>query len=108
VRRAEDFIEAHARAGFSVCDLAGAVGVSLRTLQTGFRQFRQKTPSEALLDARLDLWRRTLTDPNQKDSIADLAAAVGLPHAGRAAAAYRRRYGESPSATRRLGLTVRR
>jgi AraC-like DNA-binding protein len=105
VKRAEAFIEHHAREDFSACDIALAVGVSLRTLQIGFRKFRECSLSEAILDARLELWRRAICDPDRRQGLAELAATAGLGHAGRGASAYRRRYGESPSATRkRLGL----
>jgi AraC-like DNA-binding protein len=104
VKRAEAFIEHRAREDFSVVEVARAAGVGLRTLQAGFRQFRERSLSEAILDARLELWRRALHEADRERGIAELAAAAGLAHAGRAAAAYRRRYGESPSATRgRIG-----
>ena len=38
----------------------------------------------------------SLTDPHERAGVTELAYAAGLGHAGRAAAAYRRRYGETP------------
>lgn len=101
VRRAEDYIAAHAHEAPSVNDLAMAAGTGLRTLQTGFRAFRNKTLGGALLDARLERWHRSLADTSRAEGVVDLALSCGLPHPGRAAAAYRRRFGESPSQTRR-------
>jgi AraC-like DNA-binding protein len=104
VKRAEAYIEQHAPEDFSVGDVALAAGVSLRALQDGFRRFREHSLSQAILEARLELWRRAIRETDHRQGMAELAASAGLAHAGRAAAAYRRRFGESPSATRgRMG-----
>ncbi|WP_139267514.1 MULTISPECIES: AraC family transcriptional regulator [unclassified Beijerinckia] len=107
VRRAEDYLEAHAHEPLAASDIAEAAGVGLRTLQAGFRQFRDKTLTEAILEARLGRWRALLADPAQAQSAGELALTAGLIHHGRAAAAYRRRYGETPSDTRRSAQTRR-
>lgn len=101
VRRAEDYLDAHGHESLAASEIAEAAGVGLRTLQAGFRQFRNKTLTEAVLEARLGRWRALLSDPDQSQSTGDLALSAGLVHHGRAAAAYRRRYGENPSDTRR-------
>ena len=101
VKRAEDFLAAHVHELSSVVDVAVAAGVSLRALQSGFRRFRDKTLSDAILEARLGRWRDLLCDDVKTESVADLALAAGLTHAGRAAGLYRSRYGEAPSETRR-------
>ena len=77
-------------------------------MQSGFRQFRNKTLTEAILDARLNRWRTLLSDPDQGQGAGDLALTAGLLHHGRATAAYRRRYGENPSDTRRMAQLKRR
>ncbi|HEV2572163.1 AraC family transcriptional regulator [Methylocella sp. CPCC 101449] len=108
VRKAEDYLEAHADGPLAADDIAAAAGVGLRTLQAGFRQFRNKTLTEAILDARLNRWRTLLSDPDQGQGAGDLALTAGLLHHGRATAAYRRRYGENPSDTRRMAQLKRR
>ena len=59
------------------------------------------TLSQALQNARLEKFRAQLCDPEGADSVAAMALSAGLGHLGRAAAAYRARYGETPSQTLR-------
>lgn len=99
VKRAEEYIAAHAQEALSIADLAATAGVGLRTLQAGFRRFRDTSIGEAVLDARLRRWHDALADPTRTEGVVDLALSAGLSHPGRAAAAYRRRFGESPSTT---------
>lgn len=101
VRRAEEFIEAHAAEAISMADIAAAAGVPLRSLQDAFKRARGMTLSEALLSARLDHFREALQVPEANASVADIAYACGFGHLGRAAAAYQARFGEAPSQTLR-------
>jgi AraC-like DNA-binding protein len=101
VKRAEDFLNAHPDREISVTELAEIAGVSLRSLQEGFRRFRNMTLTEAIRDARLACWRRLLEAPPAGAGVGALAIAAGLTHLGRAAALYAKRYGEAPSDTLR-------
>lgn len=101
VKRAEDFLNAHPDREISVTELADIAGVSLRSLQDGFRRFRNMTLTEAIRDARLAYWRRLLESPPAGSGVGALAMAAGLTHLGRAAALYAKRYGETPSDTLR-------
>ena len=101
VKRAEDFLAAHPDREISVTELADIAGVSLRSLQEGFRRFRNMTLTEAIRDARLVYWRRLLQSPPDGSGVGALAIAAGLTHLGRAAALYAKRYGETPSDTLR-------
>jgi len=74
-------------------------GVSLRTLQEGFRNRYGRSPSRFLRDARLDLAHRLLTE-NPSTTVTEAALASGFTHLGRFARDYRLRHGTSPSATR--------
>lgn len=101
VRRAENYIEANADRHISMADVAEAAGVCLRTLQEAFRQFRQTTLSETLQTVRLERFRAALSDPDSTKSVTEIAFEIGFGHLGRASAAYRLRFGETPSQTQR-------
>ncbi|BBE74639.1 AraC family transcriptional regulator [Oharaeibacter diazotrophicus] len=101
VRRAEAFIAENAGRAISTADVAAAAGVCLRSLQDAFRRARGHTITEALQAARLERLRAGLLDPDGPALVADIAFAAGFGHLGRAAAAYRERFGESPSETLR-------
>ncbi len=101
VRKADDFIRAHAGSAIGTGDIAEAAGVPLRTLQDSFRRARGMTLTEALQSVRLERLREALLSGGPDLSVADAVFAAGLGHLGRAAAAYRERYGESPLQTLR-------
>ena len=87
----------------TVTELAAAAGVSIRSLQVGFKQHIGMSPTEYLRDLRLQRVRDALqaSSPDQA-TIADLAYAWGFNHLGRFAQLYRKRFGELPSQTLRL------
>jgi AraC-like DNA-binding protein len=101
VRRAEAFIAAHADRAVSMAEIAEAAGVCLRSLQDAFKRHRGTTLTETLQAVRLERFREALLDPDGPEQVADIAFAAGFGHLGRAAAAYRARYGEAPSQTLR-------
>ena len=101
VRRAEDFIAENAERAISMADIAAAAGVCLRSLQDAFKKARGTTLTEAVQTARLERFRKMLLDRDGPEHVADIAFAAGFGHLGRAAAAYRERYGETPSQTLR-------
>lgn len=99
VRKADDFMRAHAATAIATSDIAVAAGIPLRTLQESYRKARGKTLTEALQTMRLEKLRSILLSGSADLSVADAIFSVGLGHLGRAAAAYRSRYGESPLQT---------
>lgn len=101
VRRAQDYMAANAERAISMAEIAGAAGVSLRSLQDAYRKARGVTLGDGLLALRLDRFRTALLSGECKFSVADAAFAAGFGHLGRAAAAYRERFGEAPSETLR-------
>ncbi len=101
VKRAEEYLQSHPDRDIDVSELAAVAGVSLRSLQDGFRRFRNVTLTEAIRDARLSYWRRLLEAPPGDLGVGALAITAGLTHLGRAAALYAKRYGETPSETLR-------
>lgn len=107
VRNVEQYIRSNAGQPITLRDLAGIADVSERTLQAGFRRYRQTTPMEYLRDYRLDLARQGLvmSTPGGR-SVTDIALACGFNHLGKFAKCYRARFGETPSETRRRVPTL--
>ncbi|WP_226357992.1 MULTISPECIES: AraC family transcriptional regulator [unclassified Pseudonocardia] len=102
IRRAEALIEGHAREPLTVDDVAEAVGLSVRSLQEGFRRHLDTTPTARLRDARLAGVRTELADADPtRCTVSQVAADWGFGHLGRFAVAYKERFGESPSDTLR-------
>lgn len=101
VRKAEDFIRARAAENISMADIATAAGIPLRTLQDAYRKALGRTLLDGVQQARLESLRNALLKPTPTLNVADAVLASGFGHLGRAAAAYREAYGESPSETLR-------
>lgn len=99
--RAEDWIRANIERAVGVAEIAEAVDVSLRSLQEGVRRHKGTTLKKMIEDVRLELFHAALLDPAGRTSVTDAACAVGFGHLGRAAGAYRKRYGETPAETLR-------
>lgn len=100
VRRAEQYLRAHVTDDVTAAELAAAAGVAERTLQAGFRRFRDTTPGQYQRDLRLDLAREALSRDDGR-SVTQVALDCGFGHLGRFARMYQRRFGEAPSRTRR-------
>jgi AraC-like DNA-binding protein len=106
IHSVEQYIRSNADQPVTLRDLTGIAGVSERTLQAGFRRFRQTTPMEYLRDYRLDLAHQGLTASAVGGrGVTDIALACGFNHLGKFAKCYRARFGETPSETRRRAQT---
>jgi AraC-like DNA-binding protein len=101
VRRAENFMAENADAPISVSDVADHLGVSLRSLQAGFRKWRETTPTAFLRRARLRLVRDELLRSGREANVTTVALRHGFSHLGRFSAQYRSAFGEEPSITLR-------
>lgn len=101
IRRAIEFIDAHAAGPLTVQDVADAVGVGLRSLQEGFRRHKQMSPHDYIKLARLAGARADLRDPASTLSIEAVARHWGFVNRGHFALEYREAFGEQPSQTRR-------
>ena len=103
VRRAERFMADNADAPITLSDVAAHLGVSLRSLQAGFRQWRHSTPGAYLRQVRLRLVRDELLRPDHETSVTAVAMRHGFAHLSRFSAQYRTAFGEGPGATLRRG-----
>jgi AraC-like DNA-binding protein len=101
VRRAERFMADSADTPITVSDVAAHLGVSLRSLQAGFRQWRNATPNAYLRRVRLRLVREELLRSDKDASVTTVAMRHGFMHLGRFSAQYRAVFGEGRSATLR-------
>jgi AraC-like DNA-binding protein len=101
LRRAVAHIDAHADQPVSVAEIAAAAGVTARALQYAFRRHYDATPMDYLRQVRLERAHRELqaADPTRGATVAQIARCWGWANAAHFAAAYRRRYGLSPSHT---------
>lgn len=103
VRRVVELIESTPQQAFTVADLAEHAGVSERSLHAAFRRQLGTSPMSYVRRRRLEQAREELLrlDPATGVKVTDVALRCGFTHAGRFAAAYRRRFGEPPSETLR-------
>ena len=105
VRLVEDYVRSHADEPLTLRAMADIGEVSIRTLQSGFRRYRDTTPMEYLRDYRLDLARQSLEQSGAARTVTEVAQACGFNHPGKFSKCYRNRFGEAPSVTRRRAMT---
>ena len=101
VAAAEQLLRERAESRVTVPDIASELGVSVRSLQLGFRQSKQTTPSAYLRQLRLEAAHRALTEGAPSVSVTDVALESGFAHIGRFSAAYKAAFGEAPHMTLR-------
>ena len=106
VKKALDLLTANPARDCSICELAAECGVAARTLQKHFKRFLGRTPGDVVRDLRLERVRHELLQASPQASVTESAIRWRVGHLGRFSASYRRRYGETPSATlrRRRGV----
>lgn len=105
ISAAEQLFRERARSTATVADVARELGVSIRSLQAGFRESRQITPTAFLRQIRLEAAHRSLTQGAPSTSVTDVALESGFTHVGRFCAAYKAAFGETPVITLRRNRT---
>jgi len=101
LRRARDCLRAHAAEPLDLAQLAAAAGIGIRALQLGFQRHFGTSISDMLRDIRLSHLNAQLKRAAPDARIIDIAFDLGFTHPSRMAAAYRAKFGETPSATLR-------
>jgi AraC-like DNA-binding protein len=97
---AKQWIDAHLGESVCVADIARAVYLSSRHLNTTFNRHVGMSPAQYLKKRRLERLRDVLTNPPSGTlTIRAAAKLVGSPHLGRMAADYAKQFGEPPSRT---------
>jgi AraC-like DNA-binding protein len=99
VKRAIRFIEDHPSAELTAAKLAAGAGVSIRALQSAFRNWRNITPTEYLRTVRLQRVRDELLQADALTTVTAVALDHGFLHLGRFSQHYKSAFRESPAAT---------
>jgi len=100
IRRAVELIEERPAEPWTTVRLATEVHLSVRALQEGFRRDLATPPMTYLREVRLRRAREALLGADREaTTVGAVAAALGILHMGRFAAAYREAFGEAPSDT---------
>jgi len=100
IRLAIQVCEENPEESLTVTEMARVAGVSIRSLQDGFRKYVGMSPTDYLRDVRLNRVREDLLSARAMNtSIADIAFSWGFTHLGRFAKSYHERFGELPSET---------
>jgi AraC-like DNA-binding protein len=99
VKRAIDCMRSNLSGPMTTAEIVTASGVSLRTLQNGFQQFKNTTLMGYLRHLRLEAVHEDLKRAESGQTIRDIALKWGIPHLGRMSAEYRDQFGEFPSET---------
>lgn len=104
VRRAREIIHQSLDDNISINALAVQVGVSVRSLQNGFRDFLGVTPLEYVRRHRLERLHSALMNASGDTNVTELMLECGIVNFGRYAQYYRQQYGCLPSETLRRRL----
>jgi transcriptional regulator GlxA family with amidase domain len=99
VTNVREYVHDHFGEELTVERLAAVACVSTRALFLSFRRYVGMAPMSYVHDVRLDRARCELRSSG--GSVTDIAQRCGFSHMGRFALAYRRKFGEAPSVTRR-------
>ncbi|GAA4956470.1 helix-turn-helix transcriptional regulator [Actinoplanes utahensis] len=102
IRRVLAAISDEPEHAFTVSEMAAIAGMSIRSLQSGFRRHVGDAPMAYLQQVRLTRAHEQLRHSEPAEAtVATVAHRWGFTHLGRFASAYRKRFGESPSETLR-------
>lgn len=99
LKRADRYIAEHIGEAIGMQTLAEHCGISWRTLQKAFADFRDVTPVAHVRNVRLDHASRALEAEGA--TVADVAARFGFGSPTTFALEYRKRFGTSPSHSKR-------
>lgn len=94
-----DYIKANLSRPIRLSDLEVLSGLGARALRHSFQKRFGCSPMNWVRQQRLDLARARLVTPMPGASVTDISLEAGFTRPGDFAGAYRRRFGETPSAT---------
>ena len=102
VRKAMALCEERTYDNLTISELARYSGVSVRSLQEGFRSYIGLSPTQYLREVRLRRVREDLSREEDRDrTVSEIAGRWGFTHMGRFSHYYSDRFGELPSDTLR-------
>lgn len=96
VSRVIEALHADPGRSWTAADMAEIAGVSVRRLQEGFRDHVGRSPREYLTEVRLEAVHAELSSA-AATTVTDAALRWGFTHSGRFSAAFRARFGVTPS-----------
>jgi AraC-like DNA-binding protein len=97
IRCAEEFIRSRAGQPIALYEVAEAAGCTVRSLQLGFRQFRDTTPAAAIRQVRLEAVRQILAFGESARTVTDVAYQYGFTNPGRFSGLYKQMFDVSPA-----------
>ncbi|CAG68652.1 AraC family transcriptional regulator [Acinetobacter baylyi] len=102
IKLAEQYIRNNIRQSpLKIEEIAAYANVSIRTLSSGFRKYRNISPSLFIRDLRLEMVREELLNAGGGKSIAEIAYASGYLNLGTFIRLYKQKFRELPSTTLR-------
>lgn len=99
LRKIESWLDEKFCEPIGVEDMAVVAGTTVRAVQNLFRRHRRCTPSQAILQRRLNYARQRLEQAEPHTTVTDVAFDAGFFHLSRFAQRYTRAFGERPSQT---------
>lgn len=99
VQTAEAYLDANADKPVSMAELQAVTGMSVRSIQAGFKARRGCSPMEFLRERRLIMAQQRLQKATLGTKVAEVAYSCGFGHLGRFSRDYHKRFGEKPSET---------
>ena len=100
LKHAEDYISANLEAAITRNNLANMAGVSIRSLSRAFEKKYGIGPMAFVRQRRLDAcYARLRSSKPGTTTVTDVAMSHGFSHVGNFAIAYKKAFGESPSAS---------
>lgn len=100
INKAADYMAASLDPHLTVCEVATYAGLSVRSLQTGFKRFKNTTPIGYLRDERLHRAAQMLGGPGHPPSPKEVALQCGFSNYQVFCKYYMQRFHEHPSTTR--------
>ncbi|WP_392396109.1 AraC family transcriptional regulator [Paraburkholderia caledonica] len=99
LRRAIEFMQAHAHEPIRLEQIACEAALSVRGLQSAFTRFKSTSPMSYLKGIRLERLRSDLCDPSVEASCSQILLKWGFSDARRFSKYYQQSFGESPYET---------
>lgn len=98
--RVEDYICANLDQSITRDELADTAGISIRSLTRAFEKQYGSSPMAFVRQRRLDAcYTKLLGSEREATTVSDVAMSYGFSHLGKFAIAYKKSFGESPSAS---------
>lgn len=99
VKTVEAYLDAHADKPISMAELQAVSGMSVRSIQAGFKTNRGLSPMAFLKERRLLMAQQRLQLATPSTQVTEVAFSCGFAHLGRFSRDYFKRFGEKPSET---------